>query len=66
MKTNKDKTKQQSISVKGRSLIRTFLADAIKDATICLVVEEQAQMKKLSMDLVLSQYLFTFAPDDES
>ena len=37
----------------GRSLIRTFLAGATKDAAICLVSEEQAQKKKLSMDLVL-------------
>ena len=37
----------------GRSLIRTFLASATKDAAICLVSEEQAQKKKLSMDLVL-------------
>ena len=43
----------------GRSLIRTFLAGATKDAAICLVSEEQAQKKKLSGDLVLSKYLFT-------
>jgi len=28
--------------------------------------DEQAQMKKLNMDLVLSKEMFTFAPDDES
>ena len=33
-------------SVKGRSLIRTFLAGATKDAAICLVSDEQAQNKK--------------------
>ena len=50
----------------GRNLIRTFLAGATKDAAICLMSEEQAQKKKLGMDLVLSKYLFTFAPDTES
>jgi len=50
----------------GRSLIRTFLAGATKDAAICLVSEEQAQKKKLSLDLVLSKRMITFAPDDES
>ena len=49
----------------GRSLIRTFLAGAPKDAAICLVSEEQAQNKKLSLDLVLSERMITFAPDDE-
>jgi len=42
------------------------LASASKDAAICFVSEEQAQKKKLSLDLVLSKDLFTFAPDDES
>ena len=50
----------------GRSLIRTFLAGATKDAAICFVSEEQAQKKKLSQDLVLSKRMITFAPDDES
>ena len=31
----------------GRSLIRTFLAGATKDAAICLVSEEQAQNEKV-------------------
>ena len=53
-------------SVKGRSLIRTFLAGATKDAAICLVSEEQAQKKKMRIDLALSEELFTFAPDGES
>ena len=57
---------QHIVTVEGRSLIRTFLAGATKDATICLVSEEQAQKKKLSMDLVLPKELFIFAPDDES
>ena len=47
-------------------LIRTFLASASKDAAICFVSEEQAQKKKLSLDLVLSKRMITFAPDDES
>ena len=49
----------------GRSLIRTFLAGATQDAAICLESEEQAQNKKLSLDLVLSERMITFAPDDE-
>ena len=49
----------------GRSLIRTFLAGATKDGAICLVNGEQAQMKKMRIDLALSEELFTFAPDDE-
>ena len=44
----------------GRSLIRTFLANATKGAAICLVSEEQAQNKKLSLDLVLSKRMITF------
>ena len=52
-------------SFEGRSLIRTFLAGATKDAAICLVSEEQAQKKMLSQDLVLSKRMITFAPDDE-
>ena len=50
----------------GRSLIRTFLASYTKDAAICLVNEEQDQKKKLSMDSVLSKFLFDFTPDAES
>ena len=50
----------------GRSLIRTFLAGATKDAAICLVSEEQAQKKKMRIDLALSKEMITFAPDDES
>ena len=53
------------LSIEGRSLIRTFLAGATKDAAICLVNEEQAQKKKLSLNLVLSKRMITFAPDDE-
>ena len=49
----------------GRSLIRTFMADATKDAAVYEMSDEQAQKKKLSSDLVLSKDLFTFAPDDE-
>ena len=41
----------------GRS---TFLAGATKDAAICSVSEEQAQNKKLSLDLVLSKRMITF------
>ena len=44
----------------GRSLVRTFLAGATKDAAICLVSEEQAQKKKLSLNLVLSKRMITF------
>ena len=57
---------QHVITVEGRSLIRTFLAGATKDAAVCLVSEEQAQNKKLRLDLVLSERMITFAPDDES
>jgi hypothetical protein len=53
------------LSIEGRSLIRTFLAGATQDAAICLESEEQAQNKKLSLDLVLSKRMITFAPDDE-
>ena len=49
----------------GHSLIRTFLAGATKDAAICLVSEEQAQKKKIRIDLVLSKRMITFALDDE-
>ena len=49
----------------GRSLIRTFLAGATKDAAVYEMSDEQAQKKKLSSDLVLSKDLFTFASDDE-
>ena len=44
----------------GRSLIRTFLAGATKDAEVCLVSKEQAQNKKLRLDLVLSERMITF------
>ena len=54
------------LSIEGRSLIRTFLAGATQDAAICLVSEEQAQNKKLSIDLVNCNRMVTFAPDDES
>ena len=63
---NKNKVKQQSISVEGGSLIRTFQAGATKDVAISLVSEEQAQNKKMWIDLALSEELFTFALDDES
>ena len=49
----------------GRSLIRTFLAGATKDAAVYEMSDEQAQKKKLSLDLVLSKRMITFAPDDE-
>ena len=48
------------LSIEGRSLIRTYLASATKDAAICLESEEQAQNKKLSLDLVLSERMITF------
>ena len=48
------------LSIEGRSLIRTFLAGATQDAAICLESEEQAQNKKLSLDLVLSKRMITF------
>jgi hypothetical protein len=38
---------RQIISEEGRSLIRTFLAGATKDAAICLMSGEQAQKKKM-------------------
>ena len=38
---------QHVITVEGRSLIRTFLAGATKDATICLVNEEQTQKSQI-------------------
>ena len=56
---------QHVITVEGRSLIRTFLAGATKDASVCLVSEEQAQKKKMRIDLVLTKRMITFAPDDE-
>ena len=46
---------QHVITVEGRILIRTFLAGATKDAAICLVSEEQAQKKKMRIDLALSK-----------
>ena len=50
----------------GRSLIRIFLASTTKDAAVYEMSVEQAQMKKMWIDLVLSKEMFTFAPDDES
>ena len=52
------------LSFEGRSLIRTFLASATKDAVVYEMSVEQAQNKKLSLDLVLSKEMFTFAPDE--
>ena len=43
---------QYVITVEGRSLICTFLAGATKDAEVCLVSKEQAQRKKMNMNLV--------------
>ncbi len=57
---------QHIISVEGRSLIRTFLAGATKRCRNQFNSVEQAQNKKLNMNLVLSKRLITFAPDDES
>ena len=57
---------QHIVTVEGRCLIRTFLAGATKDAEVCLVSKEQAQNKKLRLDLVLSERMITFAPDNES
>ena len=42
------------------------MADATKDAAVYEMSDEQAQKKKLSLDLVLSKRMITFAPDDES
>ena len=42
------------------------MAGATKDAAICLVSEEQAQKKKMRIDLALSKEMITFAPDGES
>ena len=53
-------------TAEGCSLIRTFLASATKDAAVYEMSVEQAQMKKMWIDLVLSKEMFTFAPDDES
>ena len=57
---------QHVITVEVRSLIRTFLAGATKDAAVYEMSDEQAQKKKMWIDLALSEELFTFAPDDES
>ena len=57
---------QHIVTVEGRCLIRTFLAGATKDAEVCLVSKEQAQNKKLRLDLVLSERMITFALDNES
>ena len=48
------------LSIEGRSLIRTFLAGATKDAAAYKMSDEQAQKKKLSLDLVLSKRMITF------
>ena len=48
------------LSIEGRSLIRTFLASATKDAAVYEMSVEQAQMKKMWIDLVLSKEMFTF------
>ena len=47
-------------SIEGRSLIRIFLAGATKDAALYEMSDEQAQKKKLSLDLVLSKRMITF------
>ena len=58
---------QHIVTVEGRSLIRTLLASATKDAVICLVNDEQAQNKKMWIDLFLSKRMIrNFASDDES
>ena len=51
---------QHVITVEGRSLIRIFLAGATKDAALYEMSDEQAQKKKLSLDLVLSKRMITF------
>ena len=51
---------QHVITVEGRSLIRTFLARAAKDAAVYEVSDEQAQKKKMWIDLVLSERMITF------
>ena len=38
---------QHVITVEGRSLLRTYLASATKNAAICLMSGEQAQKKKM-------------------
>ena len=58
-------TDRQIISVIGRSLIRTFLASAAKDAAISSKVLSKLRRKKSWIDLVLSERMITFAPDDE-
>ena len=52
-------------SFEGRSLIRTFLASATIDAAVYEMSDEQAQNKKLSLDLVLLKRMINFAPDDK-
>lgn len=64
-KNLKHKNNLHIISIEGRSLIRTFLAGATKDAAVYEMSDEQAQNKKLSLNLVLSKRIITFAPDDE-
>ena len=48
------------LSIEGRSLIRIFLASATKDAAVYEMSVEQAQMKKMWIDLVLSKRMITF------
>jgi hypothetical protein len=43
---------QHIITVEGRSLIRTYLASATKNAAVYEMSDEQAQRKKMNMDLV--------------
>ena len=43
---------QHVITVEGRSLIRTFLAGATQNAAVYEMSDEQAQRKKMNMDLV--------------
>ena len=43
---------QHVITVEGRSLLRTYLAGATKDAAVYEMSDEQAQRKKMNMDLV--------------
>ena len=47
-------------SIEGRSLIRIFLAGATKDAAVYEMSVEQAQMKKMWIDLALSKFLKIF------
>ena len=47
-------------SFEGRSLIRTFLVGATKRCCNQFKSDEQAQNKKLSLDLALSKRMITF------